>query len=166
MPIARARSPAGNVAVRMDRVDGMMKAPPTPISARAAISDSADPAIADQAEPAPKISRPMFSARLRPKRSPSAPAVSSSPANTSMYASTIHCSSEAEAPRSRSSVGRATLRIVLSIPITSRDRHRTPSVHHRRGSGSVAVGGAMVAGMGLLRASETRQIRFGSIAAP
>jgi hypothetical protein len=84
MPIARARSPAGNVAVRMDRVDGMMKAPPTPISARAAISDSADPAIADQAEPAPKISRPMFSARLRPKRSPSAPAVSSRPANTSM----------------------------------------------------------------------------------
>jgi hypothetical protein len=84
MPIALARSPAGNVAVRIESVDGMMNAPPTPISARAAISDPAEPAIADQAEPAPKMSRPMFSARLRPKRSPSAPAVSSSPANTSM----------------------------------------------------------------------------------
>src|SRR3954471_1430209 len=53
--------------------------------------------------------------------------------------STIHCSCEAEAPRSRWSVGRATLRIVLSSPITSSDRERTASVHQRRGSAASAA---------------------------
>ena len=84
MPIAFARSAAGNTAVRIESVEGMMKAPPTPISARVAISISGDCAIADSAEPSPKTSRPKVRARLRPKRSPSAPAVSSTAAKTSM----------------------------------------------------------------------------------
>jgi hypothetical protein len=62
----------------------MMNAPPTPISAREAISIPGDVATAERAEAAPKISRPSESARRRPKRSPRAPAVSSRPANTSM----------------------------------------------------------------------------------
>ena len=74
IPIAFARSFAGNVAVRIDSVEGMMNAPPTPISARLAISIPAEPATADSAEPSPKIARPKLSARRRPKRSPSAPA--------------------------------------------------------------------------------------------
>ena len=44
------------MAVRIDSVEGMMNAPPTPISARVAISISAEPASADSAEPRPKIS--------------------------------------------------------------------------------------------------------------
>src|SRR6185436_14866996 len=48
--------------------------------------------------------------------------------------STIHCSCEEDASRSLCMVGRATLRIVLSSPITSNDRHSTASVHQRRGS--------------------------------
>ena len=51
IPIAFARSFAGNVAVRIDSVEGMMNAPPTPISARLAINIPAEPATADSAEP-------------------------------------------------------------------------------------------------------------------
>ena len=84
MPIALARSFAGNTAVRIESVEGMMKAPPTPISARVAISISDDSARAESPDPSPNTTSPNVSAFLRPKRSPSAPAVSSTAANTSM----------------------------------------------------------------------------------
>jgi hypothetical protein len=44
----------------------------------------------------------------------------------------IHWSWLVEASRSRSSDGMATLRMVLSSPITIKQRHSTPSAHHRR----------------------------------
>ena len=69
----------------------MISAPPTPINERAAISWFGVPDRADKAEPMAKITMPMRSASLRPKRSPRLPVVSSSPANTSVYPSTIHC---------------------------------------------------------------------------
>ena len=84
MPIALPRSCAGNVAVRIESVDGMMNAPPMPIRPRITISSSGEVASADPSEPSPNTSRPSVSARLRPKRSPSEPAVSSTPANSSM----------------------------------------------------------------------------------
>ena len=82
-PIALPRS-TGFVKtfVRIDSVDGMMNAPPMPISARVAMSVDADPAKAEASEPVPKTARPKASALYRPKRSPRLPAVSSSPANT------------------------------------------------------------------------------------
>ena len=63
--------------------------------------------------------------------------MSSRPANTIVYASTIHWSSLADAPRPPAlvgfaNVGMATLRMVLSIPITIRLRQRTSSVSQRR----------------------------------
>ena len=84
MPIAFARSPAGKTAVMIDSVEGMMNAPPTPMRARVAISISGEVASAERPEPRPKMARPIVSPRLRPKRSPRAPAVSSRPAKTSM----------------------------------------------------------------------------------
>jgi hypothetical protein len=83
-PIAFGRSAAGNTAMMIDRVEGMMNAPPMPMTARAPISISGETASAERPEPRPKTASPMERARLRPKRSPSAPAVSSRPANTSM----------------------------------------------------------------------------------
>ena len=79
--MARPRS-AGTVKtlLMIDRVAGMINAPPTPISARVTISCSAEPASADATEPAPKTSSPMLSARRRPKRSPRADAVIKAPA--------------------------------------------------------------------------------------
>ena len=58
-PIALPRS-AGSVKtlVMIDSVDGMMNAPPMPISARVAISTLAESANADSAEPTPKIGEP------------------------------------------------------------------------------------------------------------
>ena len=82
--IAPARSRAGNTAVRIDSVAGMTNAPPTPISARAAISVAESPDRAAQAEPEAKMTRPSSSARRRPNRSPSAPAMTSSAANVSV----------------------------------------------------------------------------------
>ena len=137
-PIALARSRGSwNTLVRTDSVAGMIADAPMPISARVPMSTVADGANADSAEPMPKITRPIVSARYRPKRSPRLPDVSSRPANTMVYASTIHCSSLADAPSPPAlvgfaSVGMATLRIVLSMPITIRLRHRTSSVSQRR----------------------------------
>ena len=51
--------------------------------------------------------------------------MSSSPANTSVYESTIHCSWLLVASSSRTIVGIATLRIELSSTMTSRLKHRT-----------------------------------------
>ncbi len=44
MPMALTRSVRGKTLVMTDRVEGMISAPPTPISARARISCDADPA--------------------------------------------------------------------------------------------------------------------------
>jgi hypothetical protein len=83
MPIAFARSPAGNTFVRIESVAGIISAPPTPMSPRVAMSASALDATAERAEPAPNTSRPVASARRRPKRSPRLPIARSRPANTS-----------------------------------------------------------------------------------
>ena len=98
--IARGRSCGGKIDVMMDSVAGMMNAAPMPITARLAISCEASPASPPSSEPRPNTARPASSAPRRPKRSPMAPALSRRPANTTAYASTIHCSSDAEAPRS------------------------------------------------------------------
>src|SRR3954464_4107532 len=82
MPIARPRSCAGKTFVRIDRVDGMISAPPTPMSARLAINALDVPENADKVEPTPKITSPSASAFLRPYRSDRLPVVSRRPANT------------------------------------------------------------------------------------
>src|SRR5829696_7705844 len=134
--IALARSRSGNVFVRIDSVEGMIAAAPTPISARLAISSSAEPLNAPRTEPRPKMPRPAKSIRRRPNRSPRLPATSRRPAKTSRYESTIHCSPLADGERSSWSVGNATFRIVLSRLIRNRLRPRTPSAHHLRPYGA------------------------------
>ena len=81
--MAFGRSCAGKMFVRMDSVVGMIPAAPRPIRAREAIRAFALSESAARVDPAPKTSRPITSARRRPKRSPRLPAVSSSPAKTS-----------------------------------------------------------------------------------
>ena len=58
MPIAFARSCAGKLATRIESVDGMMNAPPMPISARITIRSSGVVASAEPSEPRPKTARP------------------------------------------------------------------------------------------------------------
>ena len=57
-PIARPRSSAGKIAVMIESVEGMMNAPPTPISARVAVSISLLVASAEAAEPTAKTTSP------------------------------------------------------------------------------------------------------------
>jgi len=132
MPMARARSRPAKLLVRIDSVVGKMKAPPMPMSPRATMSIGADPAWDAMAEKAPNSTSPAMSAFFRPKRSPSDPAVSRRPANTIVYESMIHWSCDPSAPSSRTIDGSATLRMVLSMLMTTRARHTTPSVIHRR----------------------------------
>ena len=133
IPIAIARS-RGTVKtlVMIDSVAGMMSAAPRPITARAPTSWLTPLENAAAVDATPKITRPTVSAPLRPKRSPSAPKVRRSPANTSVYASTTHWRPVMLVPRSRWRVGSATLTIVLSITMTSRLTQSTARVSQRR----------------------------------
>ena len=63
-PMALARSRGlRNTLVRIDNVAGMIADVPMPISVRVPMSTVADGANADKAEPAPKMTRPIVSAR-------------------------------------------------------------------------------------------------------
>lgn len=66
-----------------ERVDGMTKAAPKPMMPRQTISGAGVAARDAARVAAPKTTSPNNNARRRPKRSPSAPAVSRKPANTS-----------------------------------------------------------------------------------
>jgi hypothetical protein len=71
-------------------VAGMISAPETPISARAAITSVGVVDNAANTDAAPNPTRPRLSARRRPKRSPAAPNRSNRLATVSGYASRIH----------------------------------------------------------------------------
>ncbi len=110
----------------------MMNAAPTPITARHAMICVTSVACDASRLARKKVASPNCSAPLRPKRSPSAPEVNNSPANTREYDATTHCSCDSVAPRSRARVGRATLSVELPPNTMSRLRQSTASVHHRR----------------------------------
>ena len=99
--IALARSRGGNTFTRIDNVDGMMNAAPTPITARQAMICVVSVACDASRLARKNVARPNCSAPLRPNRSPSAPEVKSNPAKTSEYDATTHCSCDSVAPRSR-----------------------------------------------------------------
>jgi hypothetical protein len=81
MPMARPRSSPSKMLVMIDKVVGKMAAPPTPMSARNAISAVALVANAASPDPTPKITSPTSSAPRRPYLSPRFPATSNSDAN-------------------------------------------------------------------------------------
>lgn len=81
---AKARSLASVKTLRrIDRVEGMMAAPPTPRRARAAMTCQPSVAKTAMSEATEKMPKPAMSSRLRPQRSPSAPAVTSRPDSAS-----------------------------------------------------------------------------------
>ena len=141
--MAFVRSSGGKTLTRIDSVDGMMNAAPTPMSAAARDElPHLGRARSRSTHATRKTTRPNCSAPLRPKRSPSAPVVNSNPANTSEYDAITHCSCDGRAPSSRDSVGIATLRLELPTKTISRLRHSTASVHQRRAYIWASIGGA------------------------
>jgi hypothetical protein len=105
---ARPRSSGGNDVVITDRVVGITAAAPAPMSTRAAMSRLGSSMVNAHPAAAPKATSPATRMPLRPYRSPSAPAHSSSPANTTVYASTIQVSWVWLAPVDRARSGSAT----------------------------------------------------------
>ena len=83
IPMARACSEGSrNTSVMIDSVAGMMQAAPTPMIARAEINVVTESEKAEYAEPNAKMISPARRSRLRPKRSPTLPAMRSKPAKT------------------------------------------------------------------------------------
>ena len=75
--IGTRRRSAGNSRLMNARVCGVIAAAPRPCTARAAISEPAEPASPHQSEAPVKITSPAISTRLGPNRSPSRPVSSS-----------------------------------------------------------------------------------------
>ena len=120
------------MVVMIDSVAGITSAAPMPMTARPAITCPASEARPATSDPDPNTTSPASSARLRPKRSPSAPAVSSEPANTIAYASRIHATCDADAPSASCIVGIAVTRPETDITTSTSDRHIIASKNHRR----------------------------------
>ena len=131
-PTAWALSSGGNDVVMIDSVVGITSAAPTPIAARSPISVVGSFATSAAAAAPPKTTSPTMRMTLRPKRSPIAPAISSRPAKTIVYASTIHWSSLCVAPVSRARSGSATFRPLTAETTIIRARATTPSTTLRR----------------------------------
>ena len=115
VPIARPRSLGGKVEARIARLPGTSSAPPTPWTARAAMSCRTSGASPHQTEAPAKTAVPIAKTRLRPKRSPSAPPARRSAASSSAYASTTHWTSTSVAWNCAWMAGRATLTTVPSM---------------------------------------------------
>ena len=98
-PMARPRSRGSKTLEMIASVAGMIAAAPRPISARAPISCPGVCEYALASEAMPKIASPVIRIRRRPSRSPSMPAVNSSPAKTSVYELIDHSRSLWLAPR-------------------------------------------------------------------
>ena len=79
-PSASPRRSRGTASVSSVSVSGVTIAPPTPCTARAAMSAPIDGASAAAADPAVKMAMPIRNMRLRPNRSPSAAPIRSSTA--------------------------------------------------------------------------------------
>ncbi|SCF71313.1 hypothetical protein GA0115256_11367 [Streptomyces sp. DconLS] len=82
MPAALPRSSGPNRAGSTAGDSGMIRAVPTPVTARAAITAFTPPARAPSTEQARKTPSPAISVRRRPNRSPSGAAGSISAART------------------------------------------------------------------------------------
>ena len=106
-----------------------MIAAPMPWTARAELRKTMSVASAQAPEARVKIERPMVKSRRRPRRSASEPAVSTTLASASVYASTTHC--RPDRPVSRSSAMResavfTTAMSSISIAVAAQT---TASVH-------------------------------------
>ncbi len=131
-PIARARSPGSvNRFMISDSDTADTTAPPSPCTARAAISIVCDGASPHASDASVNTTRPARNMRRWPYRSPSRPPSSRQPPNVSRYALTTQTSAVSVKCRSVPIDGSATFTIVLSSTIISTPRQRTISAYQR-----------------------------------
>src|SRR5215211_6381063 len=133
MPMAVPRSrPAGNSCAIRASDTANITAPPTPWSARARLRNVGSGANAQSREETEKIASPAPNSLRRPSRSASEPAVSTSAASVSAYASTTHWRSPKLAPRSPRIDGSATFTTVISSSSMNVATEAAINVHHFR----------------------------------
>ena len=83
VPMALARATGSRkMSLTIERVAGMVRAPPAPMTPRHAISRSTEPEKAAPTDPRAKTVSPMRKNRLRPNLSARLPPTNNSPANT------------------------------------------------------------------------------------
>ena len=115
MPIARCSfGPGGNEAVMIASDVAAINAPARPCTARAATSTIWSGAAPPASEASPNRIKPATSVRRCPKWSATRPPSIRKPANVIAYASTTHCRSGEEKPRSDWIDGSATLTMLRS----------------------------------------------------
>jgi hypothetical protein len=122
---------AGTATLSKVSVSGVMIAPPTPCSARAATSCSADDDMAASAEAAVKIPRPIKNIFFRPNRSPSVAPGSSRTAKVSVYAFTVHSKLASDACRWSLMAGSA----IVTTRLSSAPMNRATDVTTKVASG-------------------------------
>src|SRR5262245_54447090 len=129
VPIALPRSPSANDALMIARLPGTRSAPPSPCTARAAMSSLMLDARPHHTEAAVNSATPIANTRLRPKRSPAAPPTSSSADKKSAKDSITHCASNTDALNSRCSAGIAMLTTVPSMKAMLEARMVAARIH-------------------------------------
>ncbi len=107
-----------------------MAAPPMPCTARAMFRNVASGARPAASEASAKIPIPAANTARRPSRSAREPAVRTSAASDSVYASITHCTSVKEAPRSLWIEGSAVLTTVMSSRSMNVPTLTASRVHH------------------------------------
>ena len=116
MPMAVPRWLAGKAATRIAGPEACRAASARLCNPRAAINSGSVGASAASTPPAPRMMMPVRATRLRPIRSATRPAGSSSALKPSRRISATHCTAGRSALKSRAIVGNATSAPPTSIP--------------------------------------------------
>ena len=132
IPNAVPRSLPWNSWDKRARETANMIAPPIPCAPRARFRNRGLEAAPQAAEATVNRTTPVRKTRLRPSRSPSEPALRTTVASVSEYASTTHCRSVKELWRSRWIFGSATLTTVMSSRSMKMATQTMTSVLHFR----------------------------------
>ena len=141
--------PAGNTFTRIDSVDGMMNAAPTPISARQPMICHIVGRLRRDRRAARRRSRARTAARPCDRSGHRARRWRTAARRTrASRTATTHWSCDSVAPRSRDSEGSATLRLELPTKTMSRLRQRTTEHPPATVVGLLLVGGGNVNGGG------------------
>ena len=130
VPIAIPSCERGNASVTSAAAFANRNAPPTPCSTRQRMSSVTSPAKPAPSDAAANTTNPPTYARLRPKRSDSRPAVSTSTVEAIMYARITQTSDSTPACRERSRSGKAMISVPELIVASSIPRLVHDSAHH------------------------------------
>src|SRR5580765_4256172 len=141
IPSALLRSgPSSKLVITIDRAAGEMIAPPSPCTARDAISIPSDCASPHASEASVNSATPTMNTRRRPSRSAARPPSSKKPPKAIEYAVITHCRFSREKSSARPMDGKATLTIETSRIVMKNAVATTARMRQRWGFDAIALG--------------------------